>query len=95
MLTGFVQYKFEHNNGAQKDTIFCYDLELPKDFVPKVNDGEVEKFELMDIDEVANIVANSDRFKLNCNLVIIDFLVRHGIITEQNRDYFKIIKGLR
>ena len=95
VLTGFVQYRYEYENGGQKDTIFCYDLELPKDFVPKVNDGEVEKFELMDIKEVANIVENSNRFKTNCNLVIIDFLVRHGIITEKDRDYFKIVKGLR
>ncbi len=94
-LTGYVSYKHEYSKGGSKDTIFCYDLELPKDFTPKVNDKEVEKFELMDIEDVAKLVASSDRFKLNCNLVIIDFLVRHGILDERERDYFKIVSLLR
>ncbi len=95
VLTGFVSYKFQYDKGGLKDTIFCYDLELPKDFIPKVNDDEVEKFELMDIEDVAKLVSDSDRFKINCNLVIIDFLVRHGVLTYKDRDYFKIVKSLR
>ena len=40
------------------------------------------------------IVKNSDDFKLNCNLVIIDFLVRHGYITPKDEDYLEIVRGL-
>ena len=95
ILTGYVSYKFEYSKGGSKDTIFCYDLELPKDFTPKINDDEVEKFELMDIKDVAKLVDSSDRFKLNCNLVIIDFLIRHGVLSQNHKEYFDIVKGLR
>jgi hypothetical protein len=49
----------------------------------------------MPIEEVANIVKNQWRFKPNCDLVIIDFLVRWGYITPEDRDYIEIVKGLR
>lgn len=95
ILTGVVSYKHEYDLGGKKDIIYCYDLELPKNFTPKCTDGEVEEFYLMDIKEVANIVKTSDEFKLNCNLVIIDFLVRHGLLNGEDRDYLKIVHSLR
>ncbi len=95
ILTGVVSYKHDYNLGGKKDIIYCYDLELPKNFTPKCTDGEVEEFYLMDIKEVANIVKNTNQFKLNCNLVIIDFLIRHGIIDEKEDNYLDIAQGLR
>ena len=92
---GIVHYKHEYRLGGSEDILYCYDLELPKDFMPKCNDDEVEEFYLMDIEEVAEIVKNSDEFKLNCNLVIIDFLVRHGYLTPEDKDYLEIVSGLR
>jgi len=91
---GVVRYKHDYRLGGSEDILYCYDLELPEDFVPKCNDGEVEEFYLMDIEEVADIVKNSDDFKLNCNLVIIDFLIRHGYITPKDEDYLEIVQGL-
>lgn len=41
-------------------------------------DGEVESFELVPVKHVANIIRSTEFFKENCNLVIIDFLFRHG-----------------
>jgi 8-oxo-dGTP pyrophosphatase MutT (NUDIX family) len=41
--------KYKHvNNEAE----FCFDIKLPVDFVPKNNDGEVDNFYLMNIEEV-------------------------------------------
>ena len=48
----------------------------------------------MPIEEVARIVRETDDFKLNCNLVIIDFLVRHGYIGPENPKYLEIVQGL-
>lgn len=42
---------------------------------------QVEEFALWPIERVAHTVATTTEFKTNCNLVIIDFLVRHGFIT--------------
>ena len=45
--------------------------------------------------KVAEIVSETREFKFNCNLVIIDFLVRHGLIAPDHPDYLDIVAGLR
>ena len=37
----------------------------------------------------------SDDFKFNCNLVIIDFCIRHGILPPEHPDYENILRGFR
>jgi isopentenyldiphosphate isomerase len=92
---GLVSYKYEYELGGKEDIIYCYDIELSEDFVPKCTDGEVEEFYLMPIEEVAEIVRNTEEFKPNCNLVIIDFLIRHGYIGVEDEDYIEVVKRLR
>ena len=60
--------------------LFVYDLELPQGVVPVSTDGEVERFELMPIARVIEILRDTDDFKFNVNLVLIDFLARHGLL---------------
>ncbi len=60
-----------------------------------VQDGEVESFELLDIQEVARIISETDNFKDNCNLVIIDFLIRQGVVKPESPGYLKLLSGLR
>lgn len=38
---------YESERGLFPDTEFVFDLELPPDFVPRNQDNEVEKFELV------------------------------------------------
>lgn len=80
--------------GFKPDVLYCYDLELPEDFVPRCTDGEVQEFHLWPIEEVARRVRDTDEFKPNCNLVIVDFLVRHGVIGPEDPDYLDIVAGL-
>jgi isopentenyldiphosphate isomerase len=75
---GAITYCRASKRGLKPDVMYCYDLELPADFEPRCTDGEVAGFHLWPIEQVAEIVRDSDAFKLNCNLVVIDFLVRHG-----------------
>jgi len=77
---GQVSYCCEVERGLRQDTLFCYDLLLPESFVPRCSDGEVAGFELIPVGKVAAIVRDSEAFKPNCNLVMIDFLIRHGFI---------------
>ena len=58
-------------------------------------DGEVESFQRLPIEEVAHIIATTDKFKDNCNLVIIDFLVRHGFLKPEQEGYLQLLAGLR
>lgn len=92
---GAVTYCREGDGGLKPDVMYCYDLELPADFVPRCTDGEVETFYRMPVEEVRELIRETDQFKLNCNLVILDFLVRHGYLSQDSPDYLEIVQGLR
>ncbi len=93
--TGYISYRCQTERGLKPDTMYCYDLELPDDFTPHCTDGEVEEFYLWPLERVAQQVHDTDNVKLNCNLVIIDFLIRHGYITEEHPEYADLVAGLR
>jgi isopentenyldiphosphate isomerase len=78
--TSTLTYVREDDAGLKPDTLFCFDLELPLHFVPQPNDGEVEEFLLLPIEEIAAVVRDTQRCKPNCNLVWIDFCMRHGVL---------------
>ncbi len=92
---GVVTYIMETPAGLKVDCLFVYDLALESDFVPRNTDGEVESFERMPWQRVAGIVRDTDDFKFNCNLVVIDFLIRHGLIPPDHPDYLALTVGLR
>ncbi|AWJ89098.1 DUF4743 domain-containing protein [Azospirillum baldaniorum] len=92
---GAVTYRMETEAGLKQDTLFLYDLELDADFVPQNTDGEVERFELWPLDRVAESVRTTKDWKFNVNLVVIDFMVRHGWLTPDEPDYLEIVTGLR
>ena len=57
----------------------------------KPNDEEVEGFELMDVKDVLEALGRAE-FKPNCAVVMIEFLIRQGVITRENeRDYAEIV----
>lgn len=93
---GRVSYALEMQEGVRRDTIFVYDLEVPEDVTPIADGSEVGTFELMPVSEVIDILRTSDTaFKPNAAPVIIDFLIRHGVLTQENTpDYDKIRQGL-
>jgi len=91
---GAITYCMERPEGLRRDVIFAYDLVLPEDFEPENTDGEMEDFRLMTMDELSACVQETDDFKFNCSLVVIDFLIRHGYIEADHEDYLKIIDGL-
>ncbi|MFQ5956111.1 MAG: DUF4743 domain-containing protein, partial [Kiloniellales bacterium] len=87
---GAISYVYQEDGGLKPDLQYCFDLELPQDFVPENRDGEIAEFSLWPIETVAEVVRDSFEFKFNCNLVIIDFLVRHGFIPPDHPDYVAI-----
>ncbi len=92
---GSIAYCHQCEEGLKPDQQFCYDLELPAVFTPRNTDGEVEAFELWPIARVIETVRESFAFKFNCSLVIIDFLLRHGLIDADNEpDYVQLCRGL-
>jgi len=91
---GAISYALETSIGFRPDLIFNFDLELPEDFSPVNTDGEVEEFYLWPMEQVMETVRDSNAFKFNCALVIIDFLVRHGYIAADDPHYCEIVEGL-
>jgi hypothetical protein len=89
-----IRYCCEEDGGLRPDVLFVHDLELSNDFAPVPSDGEIAEYMLWPIDRVAERVRDTFDFKFNCNLVIIDFLVRHGLIDADDRDFLPIVEGL-
>uniref|UniRef100_A0A7S3VQ33 Nudix hydrolase domain-containing protein n=1 Tax=Dunaliella tertiolecta TaxID=3047 RepID=A0A7S3VQ33_DUNTE len=92
---GAVSYTTISSVGLKPDVLFTFDIQLPLGFTPKPQDGEVEYFELWPIERVAQTVANTTDFKTNCNLVIIDFMLRHGLIGPDQEGYLDLVRGMR
>ncbi|MBI2256646.1 MAG: DUF4743 domain-containing protein [Proteobacteria bacterium] len=91
---GALSYRMELDGCLRDDTLFTYDLELPADFVPKNHDGEIADFRLLPLPEVERLLAETNDFKFNVGLVIIDFLIRHGYLTPEREDYTRLAMGL-
>ena len=94
MQVGTIRYTMEVDEGLKPDTLFVFDLPLDDTFIPYNNDSEVESFERWPLEKVAKTVSHTNSFKFNCNLVVIDFLIRHGYIDPQAPGYTALIKGL-
>ena len=92
---GAISYCQETEEGLKPDVMYCYDLELPASFTPENRDGEIEEFYLWPVERVMETVADTADFKFNCNLVCIDFFVRHGLIDPESAHYLDIVRGLR
>jgi 8-oxo-dGTP pyrophosphatase MutT (NUDIX family) len=77
---GRIGYAMERPEGLRRDLLLCYDLELPPELVPQPVDGEMARFELWPIERALATARESDAFKFNVNLVLIDLFLRHGLI---------------
>ena len=95
LAVGAVSYLCERPEGLRNDVLYAYDLELPADFRPVNTDGEIASFHLWPIERVIAAVRDTDDFKFNCSLIVIDFLIRHGFIEPDHPDYLDLVWGLR
>ena len=91
---GYLKYQMETSRGIEASTLFNYDCWLPESFVPENTDGEVDSFQLVSLQELAELTENTDDFKDNCNLTNIDLLIRSGVIDEKHPDFQEITRLL-
>ncbi|KAK5119487.1 hypothetical protein LTR85_007587 [Meristemomyces frigidus] len=72
------------------DGMYVYDLEVPDTVVPKPRDDEVKEFYCMTIPDLQTALLRKE-FKPDSAAVLVDFLMRQGIITPENEpDYVEI-----
>lgn len=78
----------------QPEVEYIYDIELDPSVVPQPCDTEVEDFRLWSVEEVRKAMGEG-QFKPNAAIVLVDFFIRHGIITPENEiDYLEILARL-
>ncbi len=78
----------------QPECQYVFDMEISSEIIPKPGDNEVEDFYLWTVDEVKSALAGG-QFKPNCAAVLLDFFIRHGILTAENeKDYMEIVSRL-
>jgi 8-oxo-dGTP pyrophosphatase MutT (NUDIX family) len=90
---GAVSYRLRNDEGLRNDLLFVYDLEVPDDFTPENTDGEVETFMLWPVERVIETLDRSDDFKFNVALVLVDFLIRRGLVGPDHPDYDGLVHG--
>lgn len=83
-------YKTSKQGWIQPEVEYVYDLPLPADVPLQPKDGEVDHFELMTLDEIYDKMRDG-KFKANCVLVLLDFLIRHGHITADAEPAYRPI----
>lgn len=91
---GDVRFAYQSDQGIDFGLDYQYELELPADFEPVNQDGEVAAFYRWPAREVlAEIETGSDYF-YDANLAFIAFFLRHGMVTPDDPDYDVLVAGL-
>jgi 8-oxo-dGTP pyrophosphatase MutT (NUDIX family) len=76
------------------DIVYVYDLEVGWNVKLSPEDGEVNEFYLLSVEQIQESLRRG-RFKTNSAVVMLDFFIRHGIITADNEDdYVEIVQRM-
>ena len=91
----YLSYTLGESGGKESfvgsDVVYVFDLEVDPDVIPTPEDGEVKEFYLMSVEEIQEALAR-EKFKPTSAVVMIDFFIRHGVISADNeRDYGEIV----
>jgi len=91
---GDVRFAYQSDQGIDFGLDYQYELELPADFEPVNQDGEVAAFYRWSAGDVlAQIEAAGDYF-YDANLAFIAFFLRHGLVRPDDPDYSAIVAEL-
>ncbi|CEI64041.1 hypothetical protein FVEN_g10875 [Fusarium venenatum] len=87
----------KHDEGQLEPGVrIIYDLELINDFCPQGNEPSIEKIMPMNVSQVKESLLEKGKWKPNCGLVMLDFLVRHRLANVQTDIHFpEIVRDLR
>jgi 8-oxo-dGTP pyrophosphatase MutT (NUDIX family) len=89
-----LEYTIERSEGLRRDRLYCYDLALPEEFQPAPHDNEVAGFELWPMARALQRVAETDDFKFNVNLALIDLFLRKGLVDPASELGRRLREGL-
>lgn len=91
-LSYFNYCSAEEGGHLRPRALHTFELELPQDMLPRPHDGEVSEFLRMDVQEMKDIIMAGEMTD-DAAVVWLGFLVRHGIVDEQNEPDLRQITG--
>ncbi len=95
VFTGTLHLPNIHSKGFfTNETFHVFDLDL-KDKTPETKlEVEVDGFSLIPFDQLVDILETGSIFKEHIHLVVIDFIIRHGHLTDTHPEYHAVKKLL-
>jgi hypothetical protein len=99
VFRGYISYLMQQHSGVKNQILFSFDLDLTRaisdGWRPKSRDHSVDSYIAVPAEEAADLLRHTDDFKGGSNLVTLDFLIRNGIVRQDEKDYYAICSGLR
>ncbi|CAG0915422.1 unnamed protein product [Notodromas monacha] len=86
-FAGCVSFFHQDPRGIFPNVYHVFDVELDPDLSPEPGDGEASEFQLLDTAEALDLVC-SGQFKMTSGPVVVDFLIRHGVINPDEEPYY-------
>lgn len=91
---GTLDFRATRRDGVHHGHYLNYDLSVSETFQPDNQDGEVDDFLLLSAREVMDILSTTRDVAFDSALVIIDFLLRRGIIDPTHPEHDDLCKAL-
>lgn len=79
-----IGYMATRPEGLRRDMLHVFDLLLPQYFVPQPGDGEAAMFELLPLPQVVARLRETDDFKFNVAIVLLDLCIRRGALPPRD-----------
>lgn len=92
---GAIRFRARRPDGIHHGHYLVYDLALPPDFRPDNRDGEVQAFHCWSAEKVIKALDDSEDIAFDSTLILIDFLIRHGVIGPDYPGYGELVNGVR
>lgn len=89
-------FRYATRKGLSTKRLVTFDVEMPDGLTPLCADGEVEEFKLLPIPELLDSIRQRlPLWKPNAALVVIDFAMRHGLISPDEPGFVTLAQKLR
>jgi len=91
---GAVRVEYSVPEGLHREILFVHDLWLPEDFKPSNQDGEVAEIRRLPLEDVLEQILLGE-FTMDAGTVMIDGLLRQGILPPEDPLYLEILRLLK
>lgn len=91
--TGAVTLCYPTPDGWHREVLFVHDVQLPVEFTPQNQDGEVARFDRFDVETLIPLTTD-ERMTFDAAAVTVNWLIRRGHIAAEHPDYLALHTAL-